>query len=172
MSQLRTIFGEQNQKLAARERSAADQEELVTLLSFMIQDSVFAVPLHCVREIVEGVQITLLPVPCDPYIAVLNLRGTLVPILAQIVVNPRVKEDVLGEQKQRRYVIFETESKQPFALEGTRFRRLEFEPSRIPGGVQPFLTVIANAGEPIQLINYHGPEGCALLASMPRGPHS
>jgi chemotaxis signal transduction protein len=171
VQQLEGVFVEQETKLTSDEKVSKAVSDAVFLVSFYIRDTRFATRIDRVREVVEDAVVTPLPVSNDVYSGVINLRGNLIPVLAASRLVKSGSDHSLKditEDRPRRFIVFETQQKDAFAVEATGVHKVECPESEVRDLGDKFSEVIRIDGTPTQLLNFCGADANKVLSAEER----
>jgi len=168
MQRIDELFASQESKVTKREEVEKVISDAVFLISFYVGKTRFATPIDRVKEIVEEAAVTALPVANEVYSGVLNLRGNLIPILSAVRLlrsDSATSTTDNSSKKGKRFVVFETKDKEPFAIEATQVHKVECPESELRGLSEVFNEVIRIEETPTHLLNFFSPEAVKILAA-------
>ena len=121
--------------LSAQRQSANDDQDAIEdeeiVIAFQIGRTGFSAPIQAVQEVVETGQVAAFPIPHEGIIGLLNLRGTLVPLLMPAIIDESIaEEDMQQDAAHSRFVVLDT-GLGAIGVRATDVRKLFVEASRL-----------------------------------------
>lgn len=122
-----------------------DDEQITNLvyIQFTIHQSRYAVPIDCVKEVVEGLPITPYPEKRSHHLGVIAIRGQILPVLAMGGHLPE------SPPESRRFLHLKKEGQPSFCLPVDKAKRMEIEPHTAEVG-----DIVKVDGCPVRLVDY------------------
>ncbi len=124
--QLENLLEEQRKIRDMTAGCEAVSDAAVALMLFRLGDERFASPIDAVREVIDAVPIVPYPERDRRHLGVINLRGSIVPVLE---LRPE-----LGTTERARIIIFEDEAGHPFAFGADEVWKTETTDGAVRGG--------------------------------------